>query len=104
MIFSNRRHEATGGLDLSMVVILSILLLNVPILVLFFNQVINLCAVIGFYAAVMWHLFKQRKQVYGSEKAKYDEILKSISLTLFVLTAAYLAFLIPISIFATCSP
>ena len=35
MIVSNRRQEATGGLDLSMVVILSILLMNVPILVLF---------------------------------------------------------------------
>jgi hypothetical protein len=27
------------------------------------NQIINLCAVIGFYTAVMWHLFRQRKEV-----------------------------------------
>ena len=59
---------------------------------------------IGFYTAVMWHLFRQRKQVFGSEKAKYDEIFKSISFTLFLLTAAYVAFLMPISIFASCSP
>eukprot|EP00092_Neocalanus_flemingeri_P006912 GFUD01007461.1.p1 GENE.GFUD01007461.1~~GFUD01007461.1.p1 ORF type:complete len:311 (-),score=29.27 GFUD01007461.1:236-1168(-) len=75
----------------------------------FFNHIINLCAVVVFYSAYIINMMKIRNNVrkihiLGSEVESYDELVKSISMTLLLLTIAYLAFLLPITIFETCSP
>ena len=43
-------------------------------------------------------------QTHGNKMPEVEELYKSISVTLFLLTGAYFIFLLPISLFSTCSP
>ena len=86
----------------------------------FINHIINFCAMIVFYAAYIVNLKKiardvklfLRKQNYQrinvqvspAELESFNEVVRSIWKILFLLTVAYLAFLLPITIFETCSP
>jgi len=68
----------------------------------FTNHIINFCTVIIFYAYVIIKIMLMRARQPFKEKD--DEAFKSISLTMLLLTVVYLAFLIPIATFETCSP
>jgi len=68
----------------------------------FFNLIINFCTVVCFYSVITFKMLRYRFKSNNSEV--YDENMKSISMTMLILTIAYLAFLLPVLIFETCSP
>lgn len=69
----------------------------------FINHIINITVVIVFYSAVIINMVKMRHKVYVPDEAEYTELIKSISLTLLLLTITYLAFLLPLMIFERCT-
>ena len=68
----------------------------------FFNLIINFCTVVCFYSVITFKMLRYRFKSNHSEV--YNENMKSISMTMLILTIAYLAFLLPVLIFETCSP
>ena len=64
----------------------------------FFNHVINICAVVAFYSLIIFKMFTSRYENNDRQN------LRSISITLFLLTFAYIAFLSPMMAFESCSP
>ena len=68
----------------------------------FTNLTLNFCTVIIFYAYVVIKMILMRQRQPFQENN--DEAFKSISLTMLLLTLVYLAFLLPIATFETCSP
>ena len=68
----------------------------------FTNLILNFFIVIIFYAYVIIKMILMR--VRHPFQEQNDEAFKSISLTMLLLTLVYLAFLLPIAAFETCSP
>eukprot|EP00092_Neocalanus_flemingeri_P095019 GFUD01120869.1.p1 GENE.GFUD01120869.1~~GFUD01120869.1.p1 ORF type:complete len:378 (-),score=51.70 GFUD01120869.1:73-1173(-) len=62
----------------------------------FISVINNIIFMILFYAVIVIKMCMKRHQVFGSEVTEFTSMLKSISLTLSILIAAYLAFLIPV--------
>ena len=58
-----------------------------------FLHVINVCAVVSFYALILVKMITTRYQ--HPDKSTHGDQLKSISKTLILLTGAYMAFLLP---------
>lgn len=69
----------------------------------FINHIINISMVIIFYSAVIINMIKMRHNVYGPHEVEYTDLMKSISLTLLLLTITYLMFLLPLIFFERCS-
>ena len=66
----------------------------------FYNHVINICAVVAFYSLILFKRLNSGRE----NRDRNDNDLRSMSITLFLLTGAYIAFLTPIVLFESCSP